>query len=421
MTTSREALAINGGAPVRERPYDAERGVNYLSEAEELRAVTEVMQSRSLFRYYGPDFQHRTEAFEERFKEMLGVRYAVGVSSGTAALHCGLVGLGVEDGDEVIVPAVTFIATPGAVVMARAVPVFAEVDDTLCLSPESFEASITARTKAVIPVHLSNVACDMDRIMAIAHKHNIKVLEDAAQAIGVSYNGRQVGTFGDAGAFSLQLSKNITTGEGGVIVTDDWNVYDRAVRFQDQGGQFTTSHGDVREHTSGDPFYGTNLRMTEIAGALAHAQLERLESITTTMRDRAHAIRRRLSDLPVDWRRIPDPAGEGGNVTMFFQRAETAVQFAEALRAEGIPAGRVYGGRPVYHNPAVLERRTAWSKGCPFNCTEHPTDRTYHIGMCPRSEDLLARSLSIQLGALMTDQDADDVVRAVRKVAEHLL
>jgi 8-amino-3,8-dideoxy-alpha-D-manno-octulosonate transaminase len=328
----------------------------------------------------------------------------------------------VEDGDEVIVPAVTFIATPGAVVMARAVPVFAEVDDTLGLSPESFGANITEKTTAVIPVHLSNVACDMDRIMAVARRHNIKVLEDAAQAIGVSYNGRQVGTFGDAGAFSLQLSKNITTGEGGVIVTDDWTVYDRAVRFQDQGGQFTTSHGDVREHTSGDPFYGTNLRMTEIAGALASAQLERLESIIATMRGRAQGIRQRLSDLPVDWRRIPDPAGEGGNVTMFFQSAETAVQFAEALRAEGIPAGRVYGGRPVYHNPAVLERRTAWSKGCPFNCTEHPTDRTYHhAGMCPRSEDLLGRSLTIQLGALMTDEDADDVVRAVRKVAEHLL
>ncbi len=120
MTTIRDELAINGGTPVRARPYDAERGVNYLNEEEEMRAVTEVMQSRSLFRYYGPDFQRRTEAFENRFKEMLGTRYALGVSSGTAALQCALVGLGVQDGDEVIVPAVTFIATVGAVVWARA-------------------------------------------------------------------------------------------------------------------------------------------------------------------------------------------------------------------------------------------------------------------------------------------------------------
>ena len=118
---------------------------------------------------------------------------------------------------------------------------------------------------------------------------------------------------------------------------------------------------------------------------------------------------------------MPDPAGEGGSVTMFLQDAETAVKFAEALRAEGIPAGRVYGGRPVYSNPAVLEQCTPWSKGCPFNCAEHPTDRRYHMGLCPQSEDLLARSLSIGLGPLMTEQDAHDVVQAVRKVAEHLL
>src|SRR3712207_2246601 len=173
--------------------------------------------------------------------------YAVGVASGTAALQCGLVGLGVQDGDEVIVPAVTFIATVGAVVSARAVPVFAEVDESLNLDPASFEAMITPKTKAVIPVHLSNVACDMDPILAVARRHGIKVLEDAAQAIGVTYKGRQVGALGDAAAFSLQLSKNITTGEGGALTTDQWSVYDRAARYQDQGGQFTTSSGEVRD------------------------------------------------------------------------------------------------------------------------------------------------------------------------------
>ncbi|MGH2601970.1 MAG: DegT/DnrJ/EryC1/StrS family aminotransferase, partial [Dehalococcoidia bacterium] len=161
-------LAIDGGVPVRAQPYETEKGLVYLSEEEEMSAVAEVLRSRSLFRYYGPRLLRKTEAFEERLREMTGARYTVGVSSGTAALQCGLVGLGVEDGDEVIVPAVTFIATVGAVVSARAVPVFAEVDDTLTLSPESFEANITEKTKAVIPVHLSNVACDMDRIMAIA-------------------------------------------------------------------------------------------------------------------------------------------------------------------------------------------------------------------------------------------------------------
>src|SRR5262249_41275436 len=328
MTNRASDLAIDGGVPVRARPYDPERGLSYLSEAEEVSAVNEVLQSRSLFRYYGPNLLGKTEAFENRLKELTGATYAVGVSSGTAALQVGLVGLGVQDGDEVIVPAVTFIATVGAGVNARAVPVFAEVDESLNLDPDAFEAQVTEKTKAVIPVHLANVACDMDRIMAVARRHGVKVLEDAAQAVGGTYKGQHAGADGRAGALSLPLPKNITTGEGGALLTEDWSVYDRAVRYQDQGGQFTTSEGDVRDHTSGEPFIGTNLRMTEIAGALAAAQLDRLEGIVAASRARARAIRQRLSDLPVDWRTIPDPAGEGGNVTLFFLSAETAGRFA---------------------------------------------------------------------------------------------
>ncbi len=419
--TDRSTLAIDGGTPVRTVPMDIDKGVSYLNEDEEMQAVEEVLRSRSLFRYYGPQLLKKTEAFEERLKAITGATYALGVSSGTAALQAGLVGLHVEDGDEVIIPAVTFIATVGAVVNSRAVPVFAEVDESLNLDPASFEAMITEKTKAVIPVHLANVSCDMDPIIAIARKHGVRVLEDAAQAMGVTYHGRQVGSIGDVGAFSLQLSKNITTGEGGALITNDFEIFDRAARFHDQGGQFTTSTGAVRELTSGEPFIGSNLRMTEIAGALAGAQLERLEGMVQTMRKRAAGIRHRLSDMPVEWRRLPDSDGDGGSVTMFFQDEPTAVKFADALRAEGIPAGRVYGGRPVYANPAVLEQKTAWSKGCPFNCAEHPTDRKYYHGMCPRSEDLLGRSLSIGIGPMMTDEDADDIVTAVRKVAERLL
>jgi 8-amino-3,8-dideoxy-alpha-D-manno-octulosonate transaminase len=415
-----EQLAIHGGTPVRARPLDTEKGLGYLDEAE-VEAAVDVLRSRSLFRYYGPDLRRKVEAFEASLKEMVAARYAVGVSSGTAALQCGLVGLRVQPGDEVIVPAVTFIATVGVVVNARAVPVFAEVDESLNIDPASFEANITDKTTAVIPVHLSNTPCDMDPLMAVAGRHGIKVLEDAAQAIGVQYRGRHVGTIGDAGAFSLQLDKNITSGEGGALVTDDWDVFDRAVRYQDQGGQFTTSKGEVRDHTSGEPFIGVNLRMNEIAGAIAEVQARRLPGLIASMRERAQSIRRRLSDLPVEWRRIPDEAGEGGNVTMFFESADRAGEFAEALKAEGIPAGKVYGGRPVYANPAVLAQKTPWDVGPPFNSQEFPTSRRYYMGMCPRSEDLLSRSLSVAIGPRLTDADEDDIVRAVRKVAAALL
>jgi len=420
MTDKSSRLAIDGGTPVRLTPLNTAKGMGYLDD-EEIRAATEVLRSRSLFRYYGPDLLRKAEAFERRLESLLGCKHAIGVSSGTAALQCGLVGLHVQEGDEVIVPAVTFIATVGAVVNARAVPVFAEVDESLNLDPASFEANVTEKTKAVIPVHLANVACDMDPILAIAKRHDVRVLEDAAQAIGVTYRGRHVGTFGDAGAFSLQLDKNITSGEGGAMVTDDWDVYDRAVRYQDQGGQFTTSKGEVRDHSSGEPLIGVNLRMNEIAGAIAEVQVQRLPSMIEAMRRTAQTIRRRLSDLPVEWRKLPDDSGEGGSVTMFFERAEVATRFADALRAEGIPAGRVYGGRPVYANPAVLAQRTAWERGAPFRSLEFPTDRRYHPGLCPRSEDLLQRSLSVQIGPQLDGQDVDDIVHAVRKVAEHLL
>ncbi|HEY7269067.1 MAG TPA: DegT/DnrJ/EryC1/StrS family aminotransferase [Dehalococcoidia bacterium] len=420
MTSASSGLAINGGTPVRTTPLDTEKGLGYLSD-EEVEAALEVLHSRSLFRYYGPDLRKKVEAFEGQLRTLVGSAHAVGVSSGTAALQCGLVGLRAQEGDEVIVPAVTFIATVGVVVNARAVPVFAEVDDSLNLDPASLEANITEKTKAVIPVHLSNTPCDMEPIMAVARKHGIKVLEDAAQAIGVTYRGRHVGAIGDAGAFSLQLDKNITSGEGGALVTDDWDVYDRAVRYQDQGGQFTTSKGEVRDHTSGEPFIGVNLRMNEIAGAIAEVQAGRLPGLIAAMRERAHSIRRRLGDLPVEWRRIPDEAGEGGNVTMFFDTQAIATDFSAALKAEGIPAGKVYGGRPVYANPAVLAQRTPWERGAPFASTEFPTERHYYMGMCPRSEDLLARSMSVAIGPKLTDADEEDIVRAVRKVADALL
>lgn len=413
-------LAIDGGTPVREKPWSPARGLGAFGE-EEIEAALEVLRSRSLFRYYGPKLLHKTEAFEERLRELTGSRYSLGVSSGTAALQAALVGLRVEEGDEVVVPAITFIATVSAVVWARAVPVFADVDESLNMDPASFEANITDKTRVVIPVHLANVAADMDAINAVAKRHRVRVLEDAAQAAGVTYRGRSVGAIGDAGAFSLQLEKNITSGEGGALVTDDWDIHDRAARYHDQGGQFTTSKGDVRGETSGESFLGSNLRMTEIAGAIAEVQLRKLPAQIAAARERAWEVRIGLRDLGLQWRRMPDAEGEGGNVMFFVPSPDAAASFVKALLAEGIPAGRMYGGRPVYMNPAVLAQRTPWERGCPFNCPEHPTDRTYYAGLCPRAEDLLSRSVLVAVGPRMTDRDVADAVAGVRKVASHLL
>src|SRR4051812_38515576 len=209
-------LAIDGGTPVRTEPMPHDRGAAYIGEAER-QAVLEVLESRALFRYGHQALRHKTEQFEGKLRALVGADYAVGVSSGTAALRVGLAALDVGPGDEVIVPAVTFIASPNAIIAQGAVPVFAEVDESFQLDPTRLAEKIGPRTKAIMPVHLMGTACRMDEIVTIARQHGLKVIEDCAQASGATYHGKAVGLWGDVGALSFQLSKNITSGEGGAV------------------------------------------------------------------------------------------------------------------------------------------------------------------------------------------------------------
>jgi 8-amino-3,8-dideoxy-alpha-D-manno-octulosonate transaminase len=319
----------------------------------------------------------------------------------------------------VIIPAFTFIATVNAVVAAGAVPVFAEVDDTLGLDCSDLAAHVTDRTAAIIAVHLENVACDLDGVLDVAARHDVPVIEDAAQAFGATYHGRALGTFGALGAFSLQQEKNITAGEGGIVVTNDETLYLRATRYQDQGGQFVTSYASGRGEELTEPYAGENLRMGELAGAVAGVQLERLPAVLSALRASKARILERVGDVSgLVRRRRPDPDGDGSSsITWFLPDPPTAKRFAAAVRAEGVPCAQMYGGRPVYMNPAVLDRRTASGKGGPWACAEHPTDRTYGQGLCPRTEALVARSVIVPIGVEYTDRDCDDVAAAVRKVA----
>ncbi|MFI1052836.1 DegT/DnrJ/EryC1/StrS family aminotransferase [Streptomyces griseoruber] len=374
--------------------------------AEEEAAALEVIRSRSPFRYYGPDLAHRTDAFEAAFSEVAGVAHTVAVSSGTAALTAALIGLGIPAGAEVIVPAVTFVASVGAVVGARGVPVFAEVDDSLTLDPARLEERITGRTWGVMPVHLNNAAADMDPITEVARRHGLRVVEDAAQAAGIRYRGRPVGGLGDAGAFSFQLDKNITAGEGGAVTTSDADVHDRVARYQDQGGQFTTARGATRGTADAPPFVGTNLRMTELTAAVLGVQLPRLLPMCRRLRDVARRVRAGTADLPVRWRRLPDEEGSGGDLTLLLGSRLEARGVVAGLNAAGIPAHTLYQGQPVTANRAVREGRTPWG----VEWERPPRLRT--------SEALLGRSVTIALGAAMTDDDVDAVVDAVRKACQ---
>jgi 8-amino-3,8-dideoxy-alpha-D-manno-octulosonate transaminase len=415
-------LALDGGSPVRTTPLPAGRGLALLGE-EERAAVLDVVESRSLFRYYGPNLLGKVEAFERALCETLGSRHAVAVSSGTAALRAALAALGIGCGDEVIVPCFTFIATVNAVIVAGAVPVFCEVDTSLNADPGDVEANITDRTAAVMPVHLEGVACDMEALMAVARKRGIAVIEDNCQSLGTTYKGKPAGTFGDFGAFSLQLEKVVTSGEGGALATDDDTLLVRAARYTDQGGQFVTSYGVERGDELAEPFAGENLRMTEIAGAIAGEQLKKLPTIIERFRANKRKIMGALGDIDgLEPRHSFDPDGDGASsLTWFLPSQDIARRFAKALRAEGIPAGPMYAARPVYANPAILSKRTATGKGGPWNCAEHPTDVTYEMGMCPHTEELVTRSFAVGNGAAFSPSDCEDIATAIAKVASHLL
>jgi dTDP-4-amino-4,6-dideoxygalactose transaminase len=417
-----DLLAIDGGTPVRHGFPPLGKGVDLIGE-EEIDAVVSVMRDRTLFRYHSNRTPARVAALEAATCDAFGCNYALATASGTSALRCALAALGVGCGDEVIVPAFTFIATVGAVINAGAVPVFAEVDDTLTLDIDDVARKIGSRTTAVVPVHLENVACAMDPLLALTQARGIAIVEDAAQAIGVTYHGRAVGTLGALGACSFQETKNITTGEGGMVFTDDEDLYVRAARFHDQGGQFVTQYRGTRGPERGQAFVGDNLRMTELAGAIGCVQLARLPGLLAAMRancDRIEAAIGRLDGLRS--RRLPDRPGAGGSsLTWFAPDAALACRIVDALRAEGVPAARMYDGLPVYASPAVANKLTASNKGGPWHCAEHPTDAEYPAGLCPSTEDLVGRSVTVGVGPAFSERDCHDVAEGVRKVVHHVL
>ncbi len=410
-------LAIDGGEPAVRQELNLYKGAGLIGE-DEKQAVMEVLEAQSLFRYYGPNHLAKVDAFETALTTYLGTGYAIGAANGTAALRLGLTALGIGPGDEVIVPAATFIASVGAIIAARARPVFAEVDENMLLDPADLERCLTPLTRAIMPVHLGGKCADMDAIGAFARERGLYVIEDAAQACGSVHQGQPVGTIGDVGCFSFQLEKNITSGEGGAMVTDNAEWYRRATIYSDQGGQFWTSHAGVRDHFGQDPIVGENLRMNEIAGAILGSQLQKLPAILERIEVNTGVLRAGLEEYaPASLeRRIPGRDDQSLWIIAYEKDGAAAARRIAALRAEGVPAGKIYGGQPVYAAPQILNQWTA-ARGCPFDCpTYFPEPIQYHMGMCPRSEELMARSVVIESGPLLSEEDLDDLLWGVQKV-----
>jgi 8-amino-3,8-dideoxy-alpha-D-manno-octulosonate transaminase len=378
-------------------------------DEEESRAVREVIEAQSLFRHYGPKVLGKVAAFEKAFAAKTGTRFALGVTSGTGALMSALVGLEIGPEDEVIMPCFPWIANACAAVLVGAVPVLAEIDESLNLDPKDIERHITRHTKAIMVVHTSGVPADMDPIMDVARRHGIKVIEDGAQSCGGSYHGRRVGSIADAGAFSFQTNKIMTTGEGGAVTLSDPSAFERAIRYHDLGSVRPSFGIEAK----GKGFFGNNYRMSELTGAVALVQLGKLDGIIGRMRTIKAAIVDGIRDLPgLTLRKYPDPSGDAAaTITFFAPSAEMAEQAIAALAPQQVPCAKPYGGKTLYelwpdHFQSWLAERKARDA--------RSLKQNYGPGLCPRSEGLLRRALALPLTPYLTQAHIERAIVAIR-------
>ncbi|MCK9524805.1 MAG: DegT/DnrJ/EryC1/StrS family aminotransferase [Limnochordia bacterium] len=418
-----DKLAIYGGAPVRTKPWVSKYMGSEELGAEEKNKVLQVLEKKRIFRYLSVGLESsECSALESEYRSFLGTNYALAVNSGTSALICALVACGVGPGDEVMIPAYTWVATAAAVTIVGAVPVLCEIDETLTLDPADMARKITARTKAVIVVHMRGISAAMDEIMSLARKYDIRVIEDAAQANGGMYQGRMLGSIGDIGCFSLQQSKVITTGEGGMLVTNSEELWQRAVLYHDGAGyQFRFIERKV------PAFPGQNYRLTELQAALSHGQLGKMPRILQRTKSNKQRIISELKKQPkIQLSPVFGTENDLGLSLIFYVLdGQQAHGVAEALTAEGIQAAQIYDGaandQHIYVNwEFLLAKRDPWGGHYPWSLRPEE-EIEYSENTCPFTLNLLGRAVQIHLNHLVTEEDMDDLLKAVEKIATHLL
>jgi 8-amino-3,8-dideoxy-alpha-D-manno-octulosonate transaminase len=391
-------------------------GAHWLDERED-RAVLDVLHRRALFRYYGINPPRHAAAFELAAREFYGIKYALGVNSGTGALFTAITALGVGPGCEVIVPAFFWVATVGAIVNANAIPVLCEVDESFCMDPGDLERKITRRTKLIVPVHMAGAPCDMKAIMAIARRHGIPVLEDCAQANGGTFAGKKVGTFGLLGMFSLQWNKNATAGEGGLLVTNDARLYERCVAAHDLGIPWI---GDAPRET-GTVTWGAGRRMSELTGAVAAVQLKKLPRIISHMRASKRRIKALLEGTPgLAFRRLNHAEGDTGPfLIMLVEDEAKAKSVAQRMQDAGLcTAVRLAEySYHIYSNiPQLTGKVPLSAAGNPWKLSENQHSvYDYRLGACPRSDALFARSILLPIPSHLARAQEAAAAAIIRK------
>lgn len=415
-----EKLAIDGGTPVRTRPFPSAMLGASLTGDEELKELGDVIKEQSPFRFYGIGTPTKVKEVENELKQLVGTRFALAVSSGSAALLCAAAAAGLGPGDEVIIPAFSWFTDYCVLVNLGITPVFADIGEDLNLDPDDFERKITPKTKAVIPVHYQGCPAKMDRIMEIASAHSVMVIEDVAQALGGSFQGKKLGTFGKAAITSFQTHKMITCGEGGMLFTDDEELFARAVRYHDLGSLRPFFAEQLTDPALLEPeksFAGLVLRMGELQGAYLLAQARKLPGILATCRRHQKMLLSALSGIGGFSVRQCD--GECGFAfIMLLRTKEEAERFSAAVTAEGIPCGptsyccNLVDRYPIKSKAMFHPGMPPFGKGFDAEHVEWSSEKN-----CPKTNDLVDRFMAISHGPLYTDEDILDIIRAVRKVS----
>ena len=391
---------------------------------EEAREVMDILET-GVFMRYGFDTERKgvfkVREFEKAFAQYLGVGYTLGVTSGSAALKVALTAMDVGPGDEVIAPAFDFIATYEAILEVGAIPVMGDIDDSLNLDPDDIESKITPYTKCVIPVHMCGAAARIDKIIEVAKKHSLLVLEDNAQACGGSYHGKKLGTFAEMGILSFDYYKTMTTGEGGLVLTNSKELYNRSDWYHDHGHDHNPAVGRGEE---GRSFLGFNFRMNEFQGAVGLAQLRKLDYIIEEQRKNKAVLKNALGEVKgIGFRKLFDPDGDTATFLGFnLPDEETAKRFQKLLSSKGV--NTIYYRDNAWHYAPrwehLIARATANSQRFPFTNPMYKGKVEYRVEDIPRSEAVMSRTLFMIMPVRMTGEKMNKTTDAIQEAAKEL-
>ncbi|MHA1833322.1 MAG: DegT/DnrJ/EryC1/StrS family aminotransferase [Candidatus Baldrarchaeia archaeon] len=383
---------------------------------EEIEEVVAVLRSKRLTMLTG----EKVHEFEKKFANYHGVRHGIAVSSGTAALHVALAAAGIGPGDEVIVPAHSFVATATCVLHQNAVPVFVDIElDTYNIDPDKIEEAITDRTKAIIPVHLNGHPANMEKILDVANKHDLTVIEDCAQAPTAAYKGKKVGTFGHIACFSFWEDKLMTTGgEGGMLITNDRELAERAELIRNHGERIIPGESRAYRHE----VLGYNYRMTEMQAAIGIVQLRKLENMINKRIKNAEYLTERLNHIPG----LTPPIVKDGYRHVYYKyivkfepkKFKVSLDgFLNALKKKGIPAEKRYP-TPFNLQPLFRKKVGYGRTKCPFECPWYKGTIEYKPGQCPNAEMAGKILFRLPMNAELSEEDLNDIACVVEEVAE---